>query len=70
VIVHQDECGSAQLKRALDHFAGINRRVVHGAPLMHLFGNERILAVEKQDAELLGLGARHGGRAVIEKRLP
>ena len=31
MVVHQDDRGGGELERALDHFAGINRRVIDGA---------------------------------------
>jgi len=51
VVVHQDERGGAQLERALDHLAGIDRRVVDRAALLLLVGDQRVLAVEEQEVE-------------------
>ena len=55
MVVHQDERARAELERALDHFARIDRRVVDGALLLHLLLDQHVLAVEKQHAEFLGL---------------
>ena len=52
MIVHQDERGGRQFERALDHLARIDRRVVDRALLQHLVGDQLVLLVEEQDAEL------------------
>ena len=54
----------------VDDLADIDRCMIDGALLLYLVGDEIVLAVEKQDAELLGLAAGHGGGAVIEKAAP
>ena len=53
MIVHQDQRGSRQFERALDHFARIDRRVIDGADLLQFVGDELVALVEKQHAELL-----------------
>ncbi len=50
--MHQDQRRSAQLERALDHLAGIDRRVIDRAALLLLVGDQRVLAVEEQEMEL------------------
>ena len=40
VVVHQDDRGGGEFERALDHLARIDRRVVDGAGLLHLVGDE------------------------------
>ena len=70
MIVHQDDRGGRQLKRTLDHLARIDRRVVDGAGLLDLIGDHLIAFVEEDDAELLLVGERHGGPAIIEHRGP
>ena len=59
-----------QFERALDHLARIDRRVVDGAGLLQLVGDELVALVEEQDAELLLVGERHGGAAIVEHRRP
>jgi hypothetical protein len=51
VVVHQDERRGAQLQRALDHLAGIDRRVVDSAALLLLMRDQRVLAVEEEEVE-------------------
>src|SRR3984957_17844657 len=51
VVVHQDQRGGAQLQRALDDLAGIDRRMVDRAALLLLVGDQRVLAVEEQEME-------------------
>ena len=58
------------VERALHHLARIDRRVVDGAALLHLVGDQHVLAVEEQDAELLGLLVRERGVAVVDQLLP
>ena len=50
--------------------ARIDRRVVDGAGLLHLVGDQRVLLVEEQDAELLALLERHGGAAIVDHLAP
>ena len=53
VIVDQDDGGRRQFQRALDDLARIDRRMVDGAFLLLLVGDQLIALVEEQDAELL-----------------
>ena len=53
MVVHQNDRGGRKLERALDDFAGVDRRVIDGADLLDFVGNELIALVEEQDAELL-----------------
>lgn len=48
MIVHQDDRGGRQFERALDHFPGIDGRVVDSACLLHLIGDQCVLLVEEQ----------------------
>ena len=41
-LVHQDDGGRGQFQRAFDHLARINWRMVDGADLLQLVGNELI----------------------------
>ena len=58
MVVDQDHRGRRQLERALDHLARIDRRVVDGAGLLDLVGDQRVLLVEEEDAELLAARQR------------
>ncbi len=49
----QDERGGAELKRPADHLARVDRRVVDGAALLGLVGDQPVLPVEKQQVEAL-----------------
>ena len=70
MVVHEDDGGRGKLERAADHLARIDRRVVDRAGLLHLVGEELVLLVEEEDAELLALLVGHGGAAIVEKRRP
>ena len=50
--------------------ARIDRRVVDRAGLLHLVGDQRVLLVEEQDAELLALLERHRRAAIVEHLRP
>src|SRR5262245_65690206 len=65
VVVHQDDGGGRKLERALDHLARIDRRVVYGALLLALVGDELVAAVEEQDVEFLALGEGLHGAAIV-----
>ncbi len=69
-----DNGGGIQFKGALDDFAGINRRVIDGAGLLHLVGDQDIFLVEEEDAELttagkLSLGVNELGMASLKRPL-
>src|ERR1700756_5148105 len=57
---------AVELERALDHFAGIDRRVIDGAGLILLVGDEVVSLVEKQDAKMLLALEAHGGAAIVD----
>jgi hypothetical protein len=52
VVVHQDQRRGAELQRALDDFASIDRGMVDGVALLLLVSDQRVLAVEEQEVEL------------------
>jgi hypothetical protein len=54
----------------LDHFARIDRSVDDGAALLHLIGDQPVLFVEKEDAELFDVLERHGRAAIVDQRRP
>ena len=49
---------------------GIDRRVVDGARLLHLVGDQRVALVEEEQAELLLVHEGHGRAAIVEHRGP
>ena len=70
MIVHQDQSRGGQFQRPFDHLARIDRRVVDGARLLHLVGDERVALVEEEQAELFLVHECHGGAAIIDHRTP
>ena len=44
--------------------------MVDGSPCLFLVRDQDVLAVEVKDAKLFDLAMRHGGVAVIQKRVP
>jgi hypothetical protein len=50
--------------------ARIDRRVVYGAALPHLVGDQLVALVEKQNAEMLLFRECHRGAAIFEHRVP
>ena len=71
MVAHEeDDCGGGEFERTLDHLARVDRRVIDGALLLLLVGNELVLLVEEQDAQRLFVGERHGSAAIVEHRGP
>ena len=58
-----------EIQCAADDLAGIDGDVVHRATRLLLIGDQDVLAVQVQHAELLDLAMRHRGVAIIQKRL-
>ncbi len=58
VVVRQDQGRRLQFQRAPHHLARVDGRVVDGAARLRLVGQQAVLVVEEQDAELL-----HASRA-------
>src|SRR3569833_419388 len=58
--VDEDQRGGTELETALDHFARVDRRVVDGALLLDLVGDQAVLLVEEEYADLLDVLERHG----------
>ena len=52
VVVHQDQRRGAQFQGALDDLTGVDRGVIDRAALLLLVGDQRVLAVEKEEVEL------------------
>src|SRR5690606_41892779 len=70
VVVDEDARGCSKHKRALDYFTGINGGVIDRAGLLVLIGDEVIIVVEEEEAELLDLLLAHRGLAIFKQRLP
>src|SRR5690348_9954205 len=70
MIVDEYYSRGAERQRALHHFARIYRRMIDGAALLRLIGDERVLLVEEEQAELFDRGIAGGDRDVVEQRLP
>jgi NADPH:quinone reductase-like Zn-dependent oxidoreductase len=66
---HDDGRG-AERQGALHHLARIDGRVIDGAALLLLVGDERVLLVEEEQAELLVGGIARSGGAIVDERLP
>ena len=65
-----DHGGSIEQERPLHHLAWIDRGVINGALLLHLVGDEVVLPVQEEDANLFYLSEGHGRLAVVEQGLP
>ena len=70
MVVHQDQARRADFQRALDHFTRIDRRVIDGAFLLALVGEELQFLVEEQDVEFLMLLIADMDAAIIEQLRP
>src|SRR5690606_17513285 len=70
VVVHQHQGGCRKLERSLHHLAHIDGRMVDGAFLLDLVGDELIALVEKENAELLPRLESHGRAAVGDDLIP
>src|SRR6516225_10500346 len=70
MVVHQDQRRGAELERALYHLASIDRRMVDGAALLTLVLDEHVLAIEKQEMELLNLALSDLSAAIVDELVP
>ena len=70
VVVHQDQRAGVQFQRALHDLTRVDRDMVDGALGLFLIGDQHVLAVKKQDAELFGFAVGHGGVAIVQQRIP
>ena len=66
----EPEAGEELARIALDDLARIQHNLVDRALLLLLVGDQRVVAVEKEHAKVLGLLVAQLGRAVIQHRLP
>src|SRR5690606_2572888 len=70
MIVHQDQGRRRKLERAFHNLAHIDGRVIDGAFLLHLVGDQLVFLVEEEDAETLPLIEALGSAAVVEDGVP
>ena len=70
MVVHEDQRRRAQLQGALDDFAGVDGRVIDRAALLLFVRDQRVLAVEEQQMELLDLAVGDVGAAIIDQPIP
>ena len=59
MIVSDDERGGVEHQGTLHHFSRVDGRVIDRAALLHLIGDEIVLAVKEQYPKLLDLLVRH-----------
>ncbi len=67
VVVDQHQRGGAEFEGAAGDFAGIDRRVVHGAAGLGFVGEQAAVGIEEQDAELFDFLAGERGGEVGEE---
>ena len=70
MIVHRDERSGVEDQGTLQDLARVNGRVIDGAALLHLVGDEIVLAVKEQDSKLFDLLVGHCSLQVGDQRLP
>jgi hypothetical protein len=70
VVVHQDHRSGAEIERALDYLARVDRRMVDRAALLALMLDQHILAVEEQDVEFLDPCCARPGRCNSRSACP
>ncbi len=66
----EDHGAGRQLEGAAGDLAGIDRRVIDGALVHHLIGDELVLLVEEEHPELFARGPGHGDLGIGQKRGP
>ena len=69
-IVREDDCARATNEGFPQHFARIDRHMVHRACAHVFVGNEPIALVEEQHAKFLDRLERHRGREIVEHGRP
>ena len=65
-----DESGGVKDQGALQDLARVDGRVIDGAVLLHLVGDEIVLGIKKQDSKLFDLLVSHCRLQVGDQRLP
>ena len=70
VVVHEDQGRGRELERAARDLAGIDGRVIDRAFVHHFVGDELVLHVEEEHAELFARFVRHGEAAVVDQLRP
>jgi hypothetical protein len=63
MIVNNNERGGVEDQGALHDLARVDGRVIDGAALLHLIGNETVLAIEKQNSGKRAAPANCSARA-------
>jgi len=64
--MHSDDRRRVQDKRTLGDLSWVHWRVVHCAVLLHFVGDQVVLAIKEEDAELFSLFVAHGGLTVVD----
>ncbi len=70
MVVHQDDGAGRQLQGPPRHLARIDRGVIHRALAQHLIGDQLVLLVQEQHAELLARFVRQHRAHIGQKRAP
>ena len=70
LVVHHHEGAGVEFEGAFDDFARIDRGVVDGATLLGFVGDDLVLTVEVDEAELFGGVVGHARLAVVEQIVP
>ena len=70
MVVDDDDRGRAKRDGAGDDFADMDRGLVDRSGPQRLIGEEEVLGVEEQDADLLDRQMGHGRGEIIAKRVP
>ena len=70
MVVHQDHGAFRQLQRPTHDLARIDRGMVDGAVVHHLVGDQLVLLVEEEDAELLARGVGEAELHIVEQLAP
>ena len=68
--MHEDQSRSSQLEGAFDDLAGVNRRVINRASLLHFVLDQRVLAIEKQYMKFFYLAVSDLRVTVLDQFVP
>ena len=68
--MYEDHRGGGVFERAARDFAGVDGRVIDRALIHHFVGDELVLRVEEENAELFAWLMRHGEAAIVHQRRP
>lgn len=70
MLVRQDDRGGREFERAARHFARIDRRLIDRAFGQHFVGDQLVLGVEEEHAEMLAWRIGHGEAAIGQELRP